>query len=291
MKYCTFDTALAKTYGVNEAIILNCLIFWVEHNKANRINFHDGYYWTHNTIDAWSEILHFMTKNQIRTAIESLIKQGAVITGNYNAKQYDRTLWYAVKPTVFAICENNKMDLRENPNAFVRKPTPIPVNNTVIEIYTADKEPEPIEPPLNSEMKSQVEQVMEKWNATVKLLPKILRTTKARTKHINARILEYGLATVLDVIDKVEASEFLSSRSNAWVNCNFDWVLKPDNFTKIVEGNYTKSAKPQQTAACGIGTRYKIVTGENGGNVEYADKSGLSPLEYYTGDADTDETS
>ena len=37
----------------------------------------------------------------------------------------------------------------------------------------------------------------------------------------------------------VNKSEFLMGRSdNAWKGCCFDWLMKPANFKKIVEGNY-----------------------------------------------------
>ena len=40
-----FDTEIATEYGINEAILLNNIYYWVEYNKANEKNFHDGYYW------------------------------------------------------------------------------------------------------------------------------------------------------------------------------------------------------------------------------------------------------
>ena len=42
-----------------------------------------------------------------------------------------------------------------------------------------------------------------------------------------------------DVFKRVEESDFLSGRSGVWSNCNFDWILKESNWTKIQEGNYS----------------------------------------------------
>ena len=36
---------------------------------------------------------------------------------------------------------------------------------------------------------------------------------------------------------RVEASDFLAGRTG-WHGCGFDWILKPANATKIIEGNY-----------------------------------------------------
>jgi len=41
-----------------------------------------------------------------------------------------------------------------------------------------------------------------------------------------------------EVFDRVEKSDFLSGRSGKWQGCSIDWILKPANWQKIVEGNY-----------------------------------------------------
>lgn len=37
---------------------------------------------------------------------------------------------------------------------------------------------------------------------------------------------------------RVESSDFLSGRNGAWSRCCFDWIMKPSNIIKIIEGNY-----------------------------------------------------
>ena len=41
-----FDINIAMKYGIQPAIILNNLYFWIEKNRANEKHFYDGYYWT-----------------------------------------------------------------------------------------------------------------------------------------------------------------------------------------------------------------------------------------------------
>jgi uncharacterized protein YdaU (DUF1376 family) len=36
----------------------------------------------------------------------------------------------------------------------------------------------------------------------------------------------------------VAASDFLSGRSGKWGNCDLSWLMKADNFAKVVQGNY-----------------------------------------------------
>ena len=47
-----FDIEDAKKYGVDSAIILYNLRFWLAHNKANGTHINDGYVWTYNSARA-----------------------------------------------------------------------------------------------------------------------------------------------------------------------------------------------------------------------------------------------
>lgn len=40
------------------------------------------------------------------------------------------------------------------------------------------------------------------------------------------------------VFERAEKSDFLSGRAGKWQGCSFDWILKPGNWQKIIEGNY-----------------------------------------------------
>lgn len=79
--------------------------------------------------------------------------------------------------------------------------------------------------------------VADSWNQIVDSLPKIEKLTEARKKAIRSR--SNDLDEFKEVFKKVQASDFLSGRNGQWIGCGFDWVLKPANWTKIVEGNYT----------------------------------------------------
>ncbi len=47
-----------------------------------------------------------------------------------------------------------------------------------------------------------------------------------------------------DVCKKIERSDFLSGRSGKWAGCSLDWILKPANWQKIIEGNYDNRKEP-----------------------------------------------
>ena len=45
-----FDVDIAKEYGVNEAVILESMNYWVQKNKANGKHFYEGEYWTYTVL-------------------------------------------------------------------------------------------------------------------------------------------------------------------------------------------------------------------------------------------------
>lgn len=69
---------------------------------------------------------------------------------------------------------------------------------------------------------------------------------KKRTKSLLGLYGRDGLKEKL--FDKVEKSDFLTNRSGKWSGCSFDWIIKPENVQKIVEGNYDNrdADKPNQ---------------------------------------------
>ena len=105
-----FDINIAMKYGIQPAIILNNLYFWIEKNRANEKHFYDGYYWTYNSMKAFSELFPYMTERQIDYAIKKLVESGLIIKGNYNKSSYDRTCWYAITKAGYSILQNCEMD-------------------------------------------------------------------------------------------------------------------------------------------------------------------------------------
>ena len=92
--YHSFDTDFAKQYGLLEAILINHFYFWISKNKANDRNFHDGKYWTYNTMKAFAEMFPYVSHKKIERALNHLKDSGVIVTGNYNSESRDRTLWY-----------------------------------------------------------------------------------------------------------------------------------------------------------------------------------------------------
>lgn len=85
-------------------------------------------------------------------------------------------------------------------------------------------------------------QVKQKFCEICISLPKIISIDKARKATVKARLKEYSFDDIITVFKKVEQSDFLTGRISSDkqrpFKASFDWIMKPSNFIKILEGNY-----------------------------------------------------
>jgi len=83
---------LATKIGLNEAIVLQQLHYWIVTSGKEK----DGRRWIYNTYEGWTEQFPFWSVSTVRRTIGSLEKRGLVITSNYNRAKFDRTRWYTI---------------------------------------------------------------------------------------------------------------------------------------------------------------------------------------------------
>lgn len=93
-----------------------------------------------------------------------------------------------------------------------------------------------------------VRRVVEEWNKLgLQQVQKVTADSK-RGGMLRARVNEYGVDKVIEAIGKIRESDFLKGQNdNGWV-ITFEWFVKPNNFVKILEGNYdnrTSSKRPR----------------------------------------------
>lgn len=113
--------------------------------------------------------------------------------------------------------------------------------------------------------------IQEQWNSICTMLPKLDRLTPRRKSKIRTCLKGVGasVSDLIKVFRLVATSGFLNgSKSKEWA-CTFDWVIKsPDNFTKIIEGQYHKDYSEKRD--------YELI--RNGGEVN---QKTTSDDEYY----------
>jgi len=118
---------------------------------------------------------------------------------------------------------------------------------TVIE---PSSEPSPLvgaeQPTKISKPKCPTQAIVDLFNATIPEFPRVMLLTKDRISKVSARWNEsdvhQDLSFWAEYFALVRSSEFLMGKVSASggnpFRCNFDWLIAPSNFVKVVEGNY-----------------------------------------------------
>jgi hypothetical protein len=85
--------------------------------------------------------------------------------------------------------------------------------------------------------------IVDLFNKTLSELPSIKVVTDKRKKHLKARWYFSNKTSNLkwwnEFFEYIRESDFLMGRKTDW-RASFDWIIKPTNFVKIIEGNYHK---------------------------------------------------
>ena len=164
---------LATAIGLNEAIVLQQIHYWVEKYREVKDEHHkqDGQWWVWNTGSEWQENFPFWSERTVWRVIESLRKpheatetdkritrKALIVTGRYNQKGYDKTLWYRIDYAELeriekAYCQVVNMALTDCHDGIDKMATPIPetTSETTSEKFTpsGEKSPEPQPEPVD----------------------------------------------------------------------------------------------------------------------------------------------
>ncbi|EJD87841.1 DnaD domain protein [Staphylococcus epidermidis NIHLM061] len=83
---------LASELGLNEAIVLQQMHYWLKKSNHN----YDGRRWIYNSFPEWQKHFPFWSVMTIKRAVYSLEKQNLLYVGNYNKAKFDKTKWYSI---------------------------------------------------------------------------------------------------------------------------------------------------------------------------------------------------
>lgn len=92
------------------------------------------------------------------------------------------------------------------------------------------------------------ELIVNSWNSLGLSQVTKITPSSSRCKSVKARVREYGIDNILKAISLVKESEFLMGHKTDFV-ITFDWLFKPRNFPKVLEGNYTTREVQQQKSS------------------------------------------
>lgn len=162
----SFESSIAAKYGVDEAIMLQHIYFWVAHNRANGLNEHDGKFWTFNSKKAFAELFPFWSVRSIERILKNLVDNGLILTGNFNETAYDRTTWYTLTSDALLVMDctrprNREMHTTEPWNGNHETVESIPPNRGTNTRYKPDikpdNKPDILIPPPHSQRESDFE--------------------------------------------------------------------------------------------------------------------------------------
>ena len=125
MDYFAFSKEDAEQYGVEAAVMLHHVRYWVAKNEANDKNFFEEKYWTFNSTTAFSKLFPFWSARKIGRLLTKLEEEGAIISSRFNKQKYDRTKWYTLGNAITEIGITHSSDPVNGMTVFEQ---PIPNN-------------------------------------------------------------------------------------------------------------------------------------------------------------------
>ena len=108
----------------------------------------------------------------------------------------------------------------------------------------------------SSQISKNVEIAVEMWNGLSDLgINPVSRITEGtvRYKNLCARLKQYSIDEYRKAIGNIRNSDFLVGKVNDF-QITFDWFVKPSNFIKVLDGNYSKN---NNKTSSGLSDRWK----------------------------------
>lgn len=92
----------------------------------------------------------------------------------------------------------------------------------------------------------QLQHIVYLFNTICVSFKKVQTINDKRKRQLSSIIKQFN-PDFESVFKRIENSDFLTGRNGKWKNCNFDWIINPTNFVKIIEGNYDNDDKGVNT--------------------------------------------
>lgn len=148
------------------------------------------------------------------------------ITEKCEALRYDQVQNFAVSQRPSA--KNCSSDIKDT-NSDTR-------NTTQQSLFTDNINKEELE------VRNKGQKFVEDYNSICKSLPKCQRLTPKRSKGISNLLKKYSYEDILEVFNKLEASDFCTGKVNGW-RADIDFILREDKFISALEGKYDNKGR------------------------------------------------
>lgn len=246
------DRELATVIGLNEAIILQQIQYWVKKSEHN----FDGKIWIYNSVSQWKKQFPFWSESTIDRTIRSLDKLGLLFIGNYNRDRRDRTKWYSINYSQLdnimknAFSQNDECNLSNCDNAIsqddpmqdVNLTKPLPKITTEITTNNNTSSCDDKSKPEKTDV-IDFDLVMDAYNDAVEnRLPKVSKMTTARKNAVKKLLKELEQPTFqnlagyfYDFVDNAKPFYF-GENDRGW-RADFDYIVRITTYLKFIEGS------------------------------------------------------
>lgn len=100
-----------------------------------------------------------------------------------------------------------------------------------------------------------VRRVIEKWNTLGLSQVSSITPESKRGGMLRQRVKEYGVEKVIEAIERVKKSSFLQGQTGKFL-ITFDWFVRPNNFPKVLEGQYDDRGRVYDSRGAVVGNYY-----------------------------------
>lgn len=99
-KYIKCSRRFADVWGLDVAVVMEQVKYWLTRNSKEPANVRDGTVWFYHSIRKLQEsYFPYWTQRQLAVLLDYMVKVGLLRVGRFNKIGYDRTRWYTVVDT------------------------------------------------------------------------------------------------------------------------------------------------------------------------------------------------
>ncbi len=224
---------LASRIGLNEAIFLQQIHYWLNRSK----HFYDERSWVYNSVAEWVKQFPFWSENTIRRIVKNLEDEQLLVIGNYNRAKFDKTKWYSINYEKLRLLESTN----DIPNLGRRS-----TQNGQMDVPNLGK---PI-PETNTETTSEIkEYIVEIVNYLNDVCGSSYRSTSKKTQTlIKTRLIEGFTVDNFKAVIDIKAREWLRTEQAKY--------LRPETLFGTKFESYLQQGKVEGKHGSNKGNRY-----------------------------------
>lgn len=241
---------LAAEIGLNEAIVLQQLKYWIVETDSG-VDY-EGARWVYNTHEQWTKQFPFWSVDTVKRALASLVKQGIVLVAKLSQDKRDQTNYYAINYLCAALMHEGNLPSSDQGNLPSSTGEACPDVHTEITTETTQEI-------TKQSLSVSVGVVFDHWR--LKMASPRSKLDSNRTRLITNALKNYTADDLVQAIDGCAASPFHMGINDQKTKYNgLDLILR--NAEKI-DSFIVKAISPP--VACNSNSKHHDLAGKSYG--------------------------